>query len=418
MAHRAIRGFVLCAAAGAALAAALPAGHAALQEEGDAVVLVLKSGKKVNCTLLYRDDSTVKVRVGASEMSLPSSMVVSVEKVASAEPSPAPAPAPDAPAGPAPTSGGVSPPRGAAAAGAPKGASLIMKDGRVLEGFVVGREKGRYWFVPGPAVSIDEGDVEEAIGNLEPSSGGARGLALSGDKGADAKAMVEEIGCGVRARVDAAFAVLKGLGKDAVPALVAGLKSPSVEARDLCIEILTNLHAPEAVDPLLSLLRNDKDARIRCSVAGRLGQWDPPGARRAILDAVWQDRDPSVKTTGLLALEKTAGPEEVSALIDLMTILPSDSDARGSLFRVLKAATGEKMAPDAELWMTWWNEKGREKTGELAEAAQRERYRREQASRFGAGPEEEKPAAVEPPPEVLKTEETPAEGGTPPEGPK
>ena len=162
MAYRTIRGFVLTAAAVGVLASA-----ASAQEEGDAVQLTLKSGKKVNATFLYKDGATVKVRVGASEMNLPVAMVVSIDKVGGEEPSPAPAPEPaDEPApGSAPPSGG---PAAGPAGGPPKGASLILKDGRVLEGFVVAKGKGLLWIVPGRAIAVDEADIEEAIGNTEP----------------------------------------------------------------------------------------------------------------------------------------------------------------------------------------------------------------------------------------------------------
>jgi hypothetical protein len=419
MANATVRGLVLFGLLGA-----LPVGPARAQEEGDTVVLTLKSGKKVTGVLVSKGDSQIKVRVGSSDMTLPAGMVASIESASGGEAAPAPsAPAPDAPSAPAPDGAPNAPAPGAGsgpASGAPRPVSIMMKDGKLLEVHVLAKNGTKIWVVTGKAMAIDEGDIEEAFGSLEPA-GGPKGLVLTGDKGADATRLVEELDCGVRQRIDSAFAALKGLGMDAVPAFMKGLKSKTTEARDLCIEALTAMHVAEAQEPLQAMLRNDPDARIRCSIAGRLGDWDPPGARRAILEAVWQDRDGSVKTTGLLALEKTAGPEEASALIDLLSILPSESPAYVSLFRVLKKSTGEKIAPDAALWMKWWDEGGREKIGEIADNIRSARYRKDMAAKFGGTADEPKPEAEGPPVEdVLQppTEAMPGAPEAPPEPPK
>jgi hypothetical protein len=431
MSKSATRLVVLAGLAGAALVASLPA---RAQDEGETVVITLKSGKKYTATLVSKDSSNVKFRIGKSELSMPASAVVSIEK-----------PAPEPSEGePAPESGGGSPGGGgmgggtsggapaggaeapsAAAEGSPKGAALTLKDGTVMIGYVLAKEEGKIWFVPGRVLGVAESDIESAEGNLEPP-GGAGAIRITGDKAADGARLVKELASGVPARVNAAWAVLRTMGREAIPTFLAGLKSPSAEARDLCIEGLCNYQVKEAIVPLMAMLRDDRDPRIRCSVAGRLGQWDPPLARRAILDAVWQDRDQMVKSTGLLALEKTAGPEEVSALMDLLSIIPTDSEARGSLFRVLKNATGERFAPDAELWINWWNGEGREKVSVMEERVREARIRREQAAAMGVTedvlPPTTKPGEpTGPPAEALKdpTPPAPPSGGpeTPPPAP-
>ena len=433
MSKSATRFVVLAGLAGAALVAALPA---IAQDEGETVVITLKSGKKYTATLVSKDSSNVKFRIGKSELSMPASAVVSIEKPA-AEPSEG-EPAPESAGGSGGGMGGGAPSGGAPAGGAgapgapnieaegaPKGAAITLKDGTVMIGYVLAKESGKIWFVPGRVLGVSESDIESAEGNME-APGGAGTIRITGNKTADGVKLIAELASGVPMRVNAAMSILRSMGPEAIPIYLSGLKNPSAEARDLCIEGLCHYHAKEAIVPLMAMLRDDRDPRIRCSVAGRLGQWDPPLARRAILDAIWQDRDTTVKTTGLLALEKTAGPEEVSALIDLISIIPTDSEARASLFRVLKNATGERFAPDAELWLNWWNGEGREKVSVMEEKVREARIRREQAAAMGVTddvlPPTTKPGEpTGPPAEALKdpTPPAPPSGGpeTPPPAP-
>ena len=80
----------------------LPAREARGQQEGDTVVVTMKSGKKYTVKLVSRDASEVKFKLGSSELTVPASMVSSIEVVDGGGGRPAPATAP-APA-PAPSS--------------------------------------------------------------------------------------------------------------------------------------------------------------------------------------------------------------------------------------------------------------------------------------------------------------------------
>jgi hypothetical protein len=359
----------------ALLAAALCGGAAAAQEAGDSVVVVLRSGKKYSGTLVSRDDSKLKIRMGSTEVELPSSMVSRVEKV---EPEPEPEPAGG---GPAPAPSGEPAPAPAPSAGGggpPKGASLVLKDGTVIEGYVVAKDGGRLWIVPGKAMEVSLDDVSESFGDVEPQG---KGIVFTGNKKADARRMVKELGASESARISAAGAALDDMGQDAVPAILEGLQDTDPNIRGRCLGFVGKIRPPEAVPQLLLMVRSDSESSIRANVAGVLGAWDPPGGRRALLEATWRDPENSVKMVALSALAKVAGPEEASALIDLLNILPTDSPSRANLYSALKQATGLKLLDDAAIWIKWWDEGGREKMAEEAEKVAAERRRREDEAR-------------------------------------
>jgi hypothetical protein len=431
----------------AGLASALFAGAAIAQDEGDKVVLVLNNGKKFTGTFVSRDDANVKIKMGGSEISLPTSFVASVEKVDVGEPAPAPSSAsrepasrePEAPAtgrSARPAAPASSPDGGAAGSGgeggAPKGGMFILKDGTVIEGFVVAKAGGRIWIIPGKAVEIDEADVAESYGETEPASGGGKGyVALSGDDASDAGRVLQEFASGDRNRIAAARAILERMGNAAIPALIAALKDGNVEVRDAALNRLYDLRPDSAVEAVIGVVRTDPDVRIRNSAIGKLGPWDPPGGRRAILEAVWRDRDDIVKTSGLLGLTRTAGPEEASALIDLLSILPGDAPGRKHLFSALRKATGERFADDSQIWTAWWDDGGRERLSRQAEVIAERRRKKEEASRFGtpfvdeATPNQAPPSdgsagqtPMGPPPGPGGAQSGPLPGGPPPEGPK
>jgi len=80
---RAWNGFALAVAGTVLLAGDLPAARG--QEAGDRVIITLSSGKKFSGTLVSRSGGDVVLRIGDSPISLPGTMVASIQK----EPPPA-----------------------------------------------------------------------------------------------------------------------------------------------------------------------------------------------------------------------------------------------------------------------------------------------------------------------------------------
>jgi hypothetical protein len=362
----------------------LPASFANAQDEGDTVLLKLKSGKSFEGVLVSRDDTNVKIRIGDSEIDLPADFVESVERIAEPEPPPSPpadpGPAPDSnpgvPAVRSPYSRDAAPAVNGGTSDALRGASLLLKDGTLIEGFVVKKENGKYWIVPGKPVEVEADDVAEAFGDTEPKTG--IGPTLTGDANADAAKLVLELASGDNIRAATAAAVLEKIKDQATPALVAGLKMDSKMARQQCLSYLGTYRPKEAVGPILEMLRSDPDLDIRRSVVSTLSAWDPPGARRALLEAAWRDRSEAVKVAALYGLEAKSGPEEASALIDLLSIYSEDFSGRPQLFKALRKATGQKFDDTNELWLEWWNEKGgREENADQAQALAERRLKDE-----------------------------------------
>jgi hypothetical protein len=394
--------------AGALLAAtALPAmdawaPDARAQDEGDTVMLRLKGGKTFEGTLVSRNDTTVKIRIGDSEIDLPADFVEAIEKVDEPSPPPSPAPMPGPP-GPAPAGGdGEAAPaeNGGGAASGLRGASLVLKDGTILEGFVVKRDAGKYWIVPGKAVEVDVDDVAEAFGDTEPKSG--LGPALSGDANADAAKLILEISSGDNMRAALAATMLDKIKDQSGPALIAGLRMDSRVARQQCLGLLGNYRPKEAVGPIIDVLRTDPDVDIRRSAASILGAWDPPGARRALLEAAWRDRSEAVKTAALYGLEAKSGPEEASALMDLLSIYAEDFTGRPHLFKALRKSTGQKIDDIADKWIEWWNDKGgREEMADAALALGEQRLKQD-AERAQWKSDQENPKPPENPPEPVE----------------
>jgi hypothetical protein len=330
------------------------------QSEGDSVVLVLNNGKKFNGSFVSRDDANVRIRMGRTEISLPSSFVASIEKTDTDEPAPAPSPAArgvesDGPA--APASGGDShpakPETGNGAEGEPKGAMLVLKDGTVIEGFVVFRSGGRILIVPGKPIEVDEADVEESYGETEPAAAASPGGLKAGAD--DVRGVVAALDSNDHLKVAAAKAVLKEMYsyKEIVPALIEGLTSlEGMNGRVVCLAILDDLRNESAIEPILGVLRKDKDPYVRGYAAKTIASWDPPSSRRVLLESAWQDRDNAVKYASLTALEKVAGPEEVQPLLDLASILPPDAEkVRAVVYRILRKVTGQTWADDRSVWM-------------------------------------------------------------------
>lgn len=339
---KAWNGFALAVAA-SALLAGRPS-DARGQEAGDRVIITLSSGKKFTGTLVSKSEGEVVLRIGDSPISLPGTMVASMQKepvpaaakATAAAPAPAPAPAADAPGE------------------EPRPATVLLKDGSTVEGFLLKKGDDRIWIVPGKAVTVPTKDVDEVFGEF-PEEGG---LAISGDAARDSMRLVKDLGSPDPAKSKAASAALEAYGDGALPALIKGLRNENSTVRNMCLGNLAARGVEAGLDGMMDLMRTDPVMGLRAAAAEALVNFNRPIVRRALLEAAWRDRDERVKAAAIRSLVRIATVEEAPALIDLLNILPEGAESKSVVYEALRTATGEKMASDAPLWIEWWESKG------------------------------------------------------------
>ena len=331
------------------------------QDPGEKVVLTLKSGGTYSGELVSRSSKEVTLRIGDSDIVLPASMVATIEA--------APKPGKEEPAvAPSPSGAAASPPavKEAEPTGEPSPAAIILKDGTVIEGFVVKKQDGRLWIVPGRAREVKEDAVDEIIGN---TSLAGDGLSISGDAAKDSFRLIKELESGELARIQTATALLRTYVDHAGPALLRGIRSEDPTCRKVCLTILAGEGDMEALAPTLEILRKDPEKDVRALAAGALTAWKDPLVRRTLLEVAWRDRDDSVKAAAVRTLNTMVTVEEVSGLIDLLNILPLESKARVDLSAALRRATGERFSDDRTLWLNWWEAGGgRDTIGDKVQA--------------------------------------------------
>jgi len=147
--------------------------------------------------------------------------------------------------------------------------------------------------------------------------------------GAEAKSAIPDL---VRAfksdpeenvRSSAIFA-LGGIGKDAVPALIAALQDPDPIIRRGATSALKGIgkDAKDAIPALVLVLKTDKDASVRSSAASALGriEKDAKEAVPALVLVLKTDKDSSVRSSAAYALG-SIGPEARNAVPDLVAVL-------------------------------------------------------------------------------------------------
>src|SRR5262245_684696 len=123
-----------------------------------------------------------------------------------------------------------------------------------------------------------------------------------------------------------AVAALERIGAGAVPALTDALKSADPAARINAAEVLGRLgnDGKPAVAALATLLRKDKDARVRETVAeafARLDHYDP------VLVEALKDEDPQVRAMAATAIHDSGGLADWEAVVAVIEVLVKDRDA-------------------------------------------------------------------------------------------
>jgi hypothetical protein len=110
-----------------------------------------------------------------------------------------------------------------------------------------------------------------------------------------------------------------------------------------------------------------------------LVHYPDPLVRRTLVDVAWRDKEDSVKASAARTLARISTVEEVSALMDLLHLVPEESEARKPLFDALRKATGMPFANLASLWEEWWDDKGREAVGEKIEELNKQKIKESEA---------------------------------------
>ena len=172
----------------------------------------------------------------------------------------------------------------------------------------------------------------------------------------------------------AARAALQDLAAEAVPALLAGLRSRESLVRTGCAWALAREQGALAADVLAALGArvHDEIAMVREAVAGAFGRIDAaPGAREALLVQMAEDTEPRVRTQavqslGALPALGEAGLEALAAALEdgrpavrqaaaeaLVAVDPSDV-LRARAVRALEEEPSEHVAVPLRALLELW----------------------------------------------------------------
>ncbi len=98
---------------------------------------------------------------------------------------------------------------------------------------------------------------------------------------------------------------LGAMKEKALPALLEGLKSRAEAVRETCVRALDTGNLPESVEPLISVLKNDKSYRVRWWAVNGLAAWRKPAVLRALREAL-ADPEQAVQLQAAEKLEQMA----------------------------------------------------------------------------------------------------------------
>jgi HEAT repeat protein len=170
--------------------------------------------------------------------------------------------------------------------------------------------------VLGAILAIAPGDKQALAGLVALARSGdeiARHVAWKALSRSGAAAVIEAARLGRPGSTAAALNALRKLGRDALPAVVAALKSPHLADRRLAVRALGDAGlwqvAGEAAGDLIAALK-DSDPRVRAGAARVLMIIRPePVSAVPHLLAVVRDPRPDVRVAALEALARLAGPD-------------------------------------------------------------------------------------------------------------
>ncbi|MFO0698863.1 MAG: HEAT repeat domain-containing protein [Nitrospira sp.] len=120
----------------------------------------------------------------------------------------------------------------------------------------------------------------------------------------------------VKAVREEATTALAAIGDPSIPCLLQALKHEDWLVRLHAVESLGKARSPHAVEPLLSVLFNDRDSAVREDAVRALGDI---GDAQAVDHLCVAMREPSLRTVAVEALGRIGNPRAVPVLIDVVT---------------------------------------------------------------------------------------------------
>jgi HEAT repeat protein len=120
----------------------------------------------------------------------------------------------------------------------------------------------------------------------------------------------------VKAVREEVASVLASIGDAAIPSLLGALQHEDWLVRLHAVESLGKTGSRQAVQPLLSVLFNDRDSAVREDAVRALGEIGDPQAVDYLFTAM---REPGLRTLAVEALGRIGDPCAVPVLIDVLT---------------------------------------------------------------------------------------------------
>ncbi len=120
----------------------------------------------------------------------------------------------------------------------------------------------------------------------------------------------------VKAVREETTAALAAIGDAAIPSLVDALQHETWLVRLHAVESLGKTRSRQAVEPLLSVMFNDRDSAVREDAVRALGEIGDPRAVEHLITAM---REPGLRTLAVETLGRIGDPRAVPALVDVLT---------------------------------------------------------------------------------------------------
>ncbi len=113
-------------------------------------------------------------------------------------------------------------------------------------------------------------------------------------------------------------AALMSIGEAAIPVLIKALTHHDWQVRLHAVELLGKMRSQPAVEPLLSIMRNDPDSTVREDAVRALGAIGDPQAIEPLITVI---NEPALRTVAIEALGRIGDRRAVPVLIDVVTML-------------------------------------------------------------------------------------------------
>jgi HEAT repeat protein len=161
-----------------------------------------------------------------------------------------------------------------------------------------------------------------------------------------------------KVRSRAAYTLGKVGNKDAVPSLIEALSDKDVTIRYKAATSLGELKDERAVNPLIYALF-DENINVREYAAEALGELKNPQAVTPLLDLMQSDSEKSVRDAAWYSLYNFSDKESISKMIEVLENSNSDILFRRCVVQVLQKLTLQKFDLDYAKWSEWFQKSNR-----------------------------------------------------------